>query len=355
MRKPVLVWVCALGLILAGGGAHAVAQHPSWAYGFVEMPPPGSVPAAYVPPPAPAAPAAGAAPAAAPDPTPLSIPGATRTFTRAQANDPYGPADWFPGDHPSEVPDIVAHGRRDAAINACGLCHYIGGHGRQENASLAGLPYDYFVQTMMDFKNDRRHSADPRKLNTNRMVAFAKAMTDEEIKAAARYFAAIPWTRYIRVVETRTVPKTRMQNGMFIRLEGNETEPLGMRIIESPENFERTELRDPNSGFVAYVPVGSVRKGEALVKSGGNGRTTQCALCHGANLEGLGPVPGIAGRSPSYIVRQLYDMQVGTRKGVWSPLMTPVVANLTGEDLVAIAAYTSSLVPQASPRRTAAR
>jgi cytochrome c553 len=322
-----LAWVCALGLILGGAAAHAIAQHPSWAYGFVELPPPGSVPAAYVPPPAPAAPAPGAAPAAAPDPTPLSIPGTTRTFTRAQANDPYGPADWFPGDHPSEIPDIVAHGRRDAAINACGLCHYIGGHGRQENASLAGLPYDYFVQTMMDFRNDRRHSADPRKVNTNRMVAFAKAMTDEEIRAAARYYSAIPWVRYIRVVETRTVPKTRTQNGMFIRLEGSETEPLGMRIIESPEDFERTELRDP----------------------------TQCALCHGANLEGLGPVPGIAGRSPSYIVRQLYDMQVGTRKGVWSPLMKPVVDKLTGEDLVAIAAYASSLVPQTSPRQTAAR
>ena len=30
-----------------------------------------------------------------------------------------------------------------------------------------GLPYDYFVQTMMDFKNDARKSADPRKANTN--------------------------------------------------------------------------------------------------------------------------------------------------------------------------------------------
>ena len=354
MRKSIGVLICGFAFLLAVTALNATAQHPSWAYGFVEMPAPGSVPAAYIPPPAPVAAAPAAAPAAAAAER-LSLPGATRTFTRIEANDPYGPADWFPGDHPSPVPDIVAHGRRDDAINACGLCHYIGGHGRQENAGIAGLPYDYFVQAMMDFKNGLRHSADPRKLNTNRMVAFAMAMTDEEIKAAARYYAAIPWTQYIRVVETKTVPKTRLANGRFVKLDGTDTEPLGMRIVESPESFERTELRDPHSGFVAYVPVGSVKTGEALVKTGGNGKTIQCAVCHGPTLEGLGPVPGIAGRSPSYIVRQLYDMQVGTRKGVWSSLMKPVVDKLTAEDLVAIAAYTSSLKPGASVRQTAAR
>ena len=53
-------------------------------------------------------------------------------------------------------------------------------------------------------------------------------------------------------------------------------------------------------------------------------------------------IPGIAGRSPSYTVRQLTDMQQGTRKGVWSDLMKPVVASLTNDDMLAIAAYTAS-------------
>ena len=92
------------------------------------------------------------------------------------------------------------------------------------------------------------------------------------------------------------------------------------------------------------MPVGSIKKGEALVTTGG-GKTTHCAVCHGADLKGLGPVPGIAGRSPSYTVRQLFDMQHGTRKGVWTDLMKPVVANLTNDDMLAIAAYTASRVP----------
>ena len=254
------------------------------------------------------------------------------------------------------MPSIVANGRREAEIFACGLCHYPNGKGRPENSGVSGLPYEYFVQTMMDFKNDLRHSSDPRKANTNRMIGFVKAMTDDEIKASARYFASIPWTSWIRVVETRTVPKTRIQGGMFLRLEGNETEPIGVRIIETPENTERTEvLRDPRSGFIAYAPVGSIKAGEALVKTGGNGKTVQCAICHGANLEGRGPVPDLAGRSPSYLVRQLYDMQIGTRRGTWSELMKPVVEKLTAEDMVAIGAYTASLPPQAAVRQSVAR
>ncbi len=58
--------------------------------------------------------------------------------------------------------------------------------------------------------------------------------------------------------------------------------------------------------------------------------------------------PGIAGRSPSYLVRQLYDLQRGTRKDKSSPLMQPVVANLTIEDMVTIAPYVTSRVPPAT-------
>jgi cytochrome c553 len=354
MRK-VAVLTCAFGLVIAAGVVLAQQQFAPlspWAYGFDTPPPPaGAAPAA------PAAPAAaprgggGGAPSA-PDTTQHKLEGSNLSFTLAQIRDGFGPADWFPGDHPA-MPDIVAHGRREAQINACSLCHYPNGKGRPENAGVSGLPYSYFVQTMMDFKNDARKSADTRKGNTNRMVAFAKAMTDDEIKAAATYFGAMKWTPWIRVVEAATVPKTRIAGGMFLALEGADAgkEPIGQRIIEAPEKTEETEnLRNPHSGFVAYVPPGSIKKGEALVTTGGGGKTTQCGVCHGANLEGLGPVPGLAGRSPSYIVRQLHDMQVGTRKGVWSDLMKPVVEKLTAEDMLNIAAYTASRVPGESRR-----
>ena len=136
------------------------------------------------------------------------------------------------------------------------------------------------------------------------------------------------------------------RGGIWVPLAGNQTEPIGVRIMETPENPERTEiLRDPRSGFIAYVPQGSIAKGENLVKTGGNGKTSTCGLCHGEDLRGLGPVPGIAGRSPSYLVRQMYDMQSGARRGEWSALMTAAVAKLTDEDFVNIAAFVSSRTP----------
>jgi cytochrome c553 len=260
----------------------------------------------------------------------------------AQVRNQYGPADWFPGDHP-EMPPIVASGRREANILACSLCHYPNGKGRPENAGVSGLPVSYVIQTLMDFRSDARRSADPRKGNTNRMIAMAKAMTDDEIKAAAEYFAKIKWTTpWIRVVEADVVPKTRIAGGMFIPIEGAEagTEPIGARIIEVPENTRETEtLRNPRSSFVAYVPKGSLARGQSVAARG------QCALCHGSTLQGLGPVPGIAGRSPSYMVRQLYDIQVGARKGEWAALMKAAVAPMSPEDMLAVAAYAASRTP----------
>ena len=300
------------------------------------------IPWAYAIPPAPPAGSAPAAPA--PDTSVKHLPGSKGEFTRAQIADRYGPADWYPEDHPT-MPPVVEHGKKPE-VWACSLCHYPNGKGRPENAGVSGLPVSYFIQTMIDFRDGNRKSSDPRKANTNLMIQFAKNMTDDEIKQAAEYFGAMKWTPWMKVVETNTVPKTRIAGGMFLREEGNEKEPIGQRLIETPENVEGTEvLRDDHSGFIVYAPAGSLKKGEALVTKGGAGKTTQCGLCHGADLRGLGPVPGLAGRSPSYVVRQLFDMQQGSRKGAWTELMKPVVAKLTNDDMIDIAAYLASCKP----------
>jgi cytochrome c553 len=198
---------------------------------------------------------------------------------------------------------------------------------------------------MYDFKNGLRASAEPRKPNTPLMTGFAVAMTDDEIRAAAEYFSSIAWTPWIEVRETDTVPKTRVLGGMHLRLEGAEagTEPIGKRIVESPVNTEHTELlRNPRSGFIAYAPRGSIARGEALARGA---KTTACSVCHGQDLGGLAIVPGLRGRSPSYIARQLADMKEGKRQGLWTPLMLPVLAPLGADDILDLSAYLASLSP----------
>lgn len=307
---------------------------PPWAYGFDS-------------PFEPTASAATPAPTAAPeadDGTLRHLPSSTFSFTLTQIRDGYGPADWYPGDHP-QMPEIVAHGHKPD-VRACSFCHYPNGKGRPENAGIAGLPYGYILEEMADFKNGARRSADPRKPNTHFMIDFARAMTEGEMESAARYFSSMKWTPWIKVVETDNVPKTHIAGGMFLRLGEDATEPIGNRIIETPENAEATELlRDARSGFIAYVPVGSLKRGEDLVVRGGAGKTVACAACHGEGLKGNGNFPPLAGRSPSYLARQLYDIQHYTRNGPGAQLMRPVVQNLGEDDILAITAYLASLQP----------
>jgi cytochrome c553 len=250
--------------------------------------------------------------------------------------------DWHPEDHPP-MPAIVSTGR-EPQVWACAYCHLPNGAGRPENTSLAGLTPAYFKQQVADFKHGNRAGSEPKRAPQNFMIALAKELTDDEIAQTAAYFASVKPASFVKVLESDTVPKSYVAGAMLARIPDAGIEPLGNRIIEMPDDLERADNRDPRTPYTAYVPSGSVMKGEVLVTTGNAGRTQQCTACHGLELRGLGDVPRLAGRSPSYVVRQLYDYKSGTRTGA-SGLMKVVVANLTNEDMVAIAAYISSRSP----------
>jgi cytochrome c553 len=312
----------------ASGGAAATPTLPLWAYPVL----PSAEEAA----------AARSGRTRTHDQTPRHVPGSSQTYTTAYIADLFTVPDWFPNQHPP-MPRPVRQGRRPDAY-ACGYCHLPNGLGRPENASLASLPREYFIEQLKDFKDGSRHSSEPRMSSINHMIIAAKAVTPDEVEAAADYFSQLKLTKWIRVVETDTVPKTRIERGMLIP-EGEGTEPIGSRIIEVPEDYEQTELRNSDSGFIAYVPKGSLERGEALVRTGGDGTTIACTICHGPNLHGLDNIPGIAGRSPSQMTRQLIDFRDGARNGPGAVLMKLPVAKLTDDDILAITAYLASQEP----------
>jgi cytochrome c553 len=329
--------VVAITAIQAAEQQQQPLQKPEWAYGI----PPPRAPGEPAPPPV------------RDDGKLFSLPGAEKQFTLNQIrgrrdNDTPArtqPADWYPNEHPA-MPKIVAEGDESRGIIACSLCHYPNGKGRSENASPAGLPKEYITRQLHNMRDNLRASAERRKANSQAMVSFAKAMTEQEIQESAAYFAAMQWTPWVNVIESDTAPKVRSAGGLMIPLEGAEggMEPIGNRIVEVPVNPEHTEtLRNPRSSFIAYVPMGAVAKGKELVTTGGGGKTIQCTLCHGENLNGVGSVPGIAARSPSYNARQLNDIRQGARHGDMAELMKGVVAKLTDDDILNITAYLASL------------
>jgi cytochrome c553 len=267
------------------------------------------------------------------------VPGSTLAYTQAQIDDPFGPPDWFPDEHP-QSPSVVARGNKPG-VRACAQCHLPSGDGHPESASLAGLPVPYLLRQMAAFKNGGRKG-----VRATVMIAIAQAISEADALAASDYFAALKPGVVTQVVETDTVPKSHVgAGGMRFVVPGGDKEPIGDRVIVVPQDEDRAKSRDPHSGFVDYVPTGSIARGEALVATGDGGKTIPCAICHGPTLQGLGEVPSIVGRPPTYVVRQLNDMKTGARSGDSMALMKAVVDKLTVADMVAIAAYLGSREP----------
>jgi len=214
------------------------------------------------------------------------------------------------------------------------------GQGHPEAADIAGQPAQYLIKQMTFYKDGTRKDEE-------RMGPIAKVTSEDDVRQAAEYFASLKPSVWVKVIETATPPKT------FIATAGRHrqlhpdggTEPIGHRILEIPADPFLTEVRDPHSGFIAYVPPGSIARGEALVKGGAPSKITQCAVCHGETLKGQGEVPRLAGLQPLYTARQLFDLRYGSRAGKAAEPMKPVVANLSDDDIIAISSYLGSLSP----------
>lgn len=292
--------------------APAAPPGPPWAFPMVE----GSLPA---------------------ESGPQKVPGSTKTYTPEQIDDLLNPPDWFPDQHPP-APAIVVKGHAGAL--ACGSCHLMSGLGHPESSDLTGLTAEYIVRQMADFRSGARR-------DYARMNGIAKEVSDQEAREAAQYFASLEPRPFVKVVEAAMVPRTFVGQGRmrFVRREGSGMEPIGNRIITLPEDEGRARLRDPYSGFISYVPPGSIARGKALVETGGSGKTLACAICHGDGLTGTGNVPRLEGLHPIYTARQLYLFKDGRRNGADSQLMKKAVAQLTDEDIVALSAYLGSLAP----------
>ena len=275
-------------------------------------------------------------PSLTPNTAPRSAPGSAKSYTRAQADDFFNIPDWYPEMYP-KLPRVIANGNAPN-VRACGSCHLPVGTGHDESAYVAGLQASYFIRQMADFKSGARKGS-------GSMLTIAQNITDAENKEAADYFAALKPTKWVRVVETDEVPKSYIGPGnkRLVHPAGG-MEPIGNRIITVPEDEEIVLYRDPRKGFVSYVPKGAIAKGAALV-AGSENKTINCTICHGPDLKGLADVPPIAGRTATYTVRQLFMLKSGERAGPQAPLMKQVVANLSLDDMLNIAAYTASLDP----------
>jgi cytochrome c553 len=317
---------CALGL-LSFVAATSVAQSeppepPSWSYPLNP----------------------GGPPKPGPDDGSLKhVPSSSVALTQTQVLNRFSAADWHPEGHPS-MPESVARGRAPDLF-ACGYCHYPNGQGRAENSSLAGLPAVYIVEQIAAMRDGSRKSSQPAMLAPILMRKVAARASANEVAEAAAYFASLTYKHWIRVVETDTVPRPEIHGVSAYAAAADESqEPIGERIVEVPEDSARTDVRDDASGFVAFVPVGSIARGKALASTAA-GERQPCAACHGETLRGTEIAPPLAGRSPSYLYRQLFDIQAGARSGPRAEQMKREVAALTPGEMRDLVAFIASQAP----------
>ena len=273
----------------------------------------------------------------------LHLKGSKQSFTVSQTKNQNAPPDWYPNLHP-RMPEPVARGRV-GSLSACGYCHLPDGQGRSENATLAGLPVDYILRQLDDMKSGARTVALagwPPFVNMHRV---ADSVTASEARAAAEYFSRIPARRHFAVVERAQIPAVYQVAFVYAVKKSGGTEPLNGRLIEITNDITAHELRDPKETNTAFVPLGSIPAGKHIAMAKEKVPSRACASCHGPSLLGAGPIPPIAGRSPSYILRQLLAFRNGARATATSAPMQSVASSLNLDEMIAVAAYAGSLRP----------
>jgi len=264
----------------------------------------------------------------------LHVPGSTMSYTHAQLDN--GPPDWFPSDHPV-APRIVAEGHKRAS--RCAECHLMTGVGVPATAALGGLPKAYVLEQVAAFRTGER-GADAL-ASVQSMTREARNLENSDLQLAADYFSQLKFVSRMRVIETATVPKTHWHFYVRVPNQNGEREPIGERIIETPIDPRLYDLEDARDGYIAYVPPGSVERG-AVIAAQGIGAAQPCESCHGAKLQGVGIIPPLAGRSPTYIARELILFREGRRANPEAAPMREEVSHLTLKDMIDVAAYAAS-------------
>ncbi|WP_446902051.1 c-type cytochrome [Burkholderia sp. YIM B11467] len=175
------------------------------------------------------------------------------------------------------------------ALQVCSNCH--GATGVSVSPmfpKLAGQRKEYLVDQLTDFKSHAR--ADP---NAKRYMWGFTHLTDRQIDELAAYFS------------------------------GQEAVP--------GEAGDRTLLDAGKAIFVGGLPD----KGVAA-----------CIGCHGQHGEGMSRFPRLAGQHADYVVKQLTIFRE-TETRPRGAIMKSVCANMTEQDMRAVAAYVEAFPPEA--------
>lgn len=183
----------------------------------------------------------------------------------------------------------IARNGTQAGAPACASCHGDHGGGSAENGfpRLAGLAGGYLVHELDSFVDGTRQN--------EIMSPIAQALTPDERRAVAAFYAALPASKIA------------------------------------------ADMSTPDTTVMA--------RGKALAETGEWSKgLPACAQCHGPGGQGVGTVfPALAGQPAAYLTSQLSAWKAGTRHNDPLGLMKGIAAKLGEDDGAAAAAYYAAL------------
>lgn len=136
-------------------------------------------------------------------------------------------------------------------------------------------------------------------------------------------------------------PKLAAQQSAYIANQlkafkaGDRTNPMMQSMAA---NLNNDDINNLAAYFSSQQPAKA--GGDPALAKAGESKAAMCLGCHGAQAQGNGQFPRLAGQHPEYLVQQLKAFKQGSRK---SGPMQAITANLSEDDFKALAAYFASL------------
>lgn len=212
----------------------------------------------------------------------------------------------------------------DVAAAACASCHGANGEGNAEIGlpALAGLPREYFVKQIRDFKSGKRIS--PMKTPYDERLTNSEVLRSDDPDAAADFYAH--WM--VGVAKGLSIEDAQSAADYYARAKRPKAPTAAAnRSKVGPEILALGEELAVDGDWDRGIPP--------------------CFKCHAIGGVGVAPgFPPLAGQHASYVTRQLKAWKSGARANDPLELMKRLSENLTDEDIQAVAAYFASLGPQ---------
>lgn len=120
-------------------------------------------------------------------------------------------------------------------------------------------------------------------------------------------------------------------------------------MVPMVANISNRQLRELAAHFASQAPAPPAVENSQLVERGralyeqGNAAVPACVGCHVPNGVGGPRYPRLAGQRQAYVVHQLTNFKQGVRTNDRARVMRNIAANLSDEEMLAIAAYLAGL------------